>query len=59
MALTKEEKRKRSIREQILEIYKIAANYYYAKLNSERGKEAKQYLLGRQLSEETIRHFGL
>ncbi|MCI5883049.1 MAG: DNA primase [Eubacterium sp.] len=58
-AETKEEKRKRSIREQILEIYKIAANYYYAKLNSERGKEAKQYLLGRQLSEETIRHFGL
>ena len=56
---TTEEKRRRNVREQILEIYKIAANYYYAKLNSERGREAKQYLLGRELSEETIRHFGL
>ena len=44
---TTEEKRRRNIREQILEIYKIAANYYYAKLSSERGREAKQYLLGR------------
>lgn len=56
---TTQEKRRRNVREQILEIYKIAANYYYAKLNSERGREAKQYLLGRELSEETIRHFGL
>ena len=39
---TTEEKRRRNVREQILEIYKIAANYYYAKLNSERGREAKQ-----------------
>ena len=30
---TTEEKRRRNVREQILEIYKIAANYYYAKLN--------------------------
>lgn len=56
---TTQEKQRRNVREQILEIYKIAANYYYAKLNSERGREAKQYLLGRELSEETIRHFGL
>ena len=44
---TTEEKRRRNVREQILEIYKIAANYYYAKLNSERGREAKQYQIGR------------
>ncbi|MGN1206216.1 MAG: DNA primase, partial [Eubacterium sp.] len=56
---TTEDKRRRNVKEQILEIYKIAANYYYAKLNSDRGKEAKNYLLGRELSEETIRHFGL
>ena len=31
---TTEEKRRRNVREQILEIYKIAANYYYEKPNS-------------------------
>ncbi len=56
---SEEERRQRDTRERILEIHKLAANYYYAKLNSDRGKGAKQYLLGRQLSEETIRRFGL
>ena len=56
---SREERERRNARERILEIYKLAANYFYAKLNSERGQEAKTYLLGRQLSEETIRRFGL
>lgn len=56
---SEEDRRRRDTRERILEIYKLAANYFYAKLNSDRGKEAKQYLLGRELSEETIRRFGL
>ncbi len=56
---SEEERKRRNTRERILEIYKLAANYFYAKLNSPRGKEAKEYLLGRELSEETIRHFGL
>lgn len=56
---SEEERKRRNTRERILEIYKLAANYFYAKLNSPRGKEAKDYLLGRELSEETIRHFGL
>ena len=54
-----EDREKRDMRERILEIYKLAANYFYAKLNSARGVEAKRYLLERQLSEQTIRHFGL
>ncbi len=54
-----EERQRRNIRERVLEIYKLAARYFYAKLNSDRGKEAKAYLLGRGLSEETIRNFGL
>nr|MBP3599383.1 DNA primase [Eubacterium sp.] len=54
-----EDRRRRNEREQILEIYKVAAKYFYAKLNSPRGTEAKEYLLSRELSEETIRHFGL
>lgn len=56
---SEEERKQRDTRERILEIHKLAANYFYAKLNSDRGKGAKQYLLGRQLSEETIRRFGL
>ena len=56
---SEEERKRRNTRERILEIYKLAANYFYVKLNSPRGKEAKDYLLGRELSEETIRHFGL
>ncbi len=54
-----EERKRRSERERVLEIYKLAANYFYAKLNSGRGKEAKEYLLGRGIKEETIRGFGL
>lgn len=56
---SEEDRKRRNTRERILEIYKLAANYFYAKLNSDRGKEAKDYLLGRELSEDTIRHFGL
>ncbi len=56
---SEEDRRRRNERERILDIYKLAANYFYAKLNSQRGVEAKEYLLGRGLSEETIRHFGL
>ena len=56
---SEEERKQRDMRERILEIHKLAANYFYAKLNSDRGKGAKQYLLDRQLSEETIRRFGL
>ena len=40
-----EDREKRDMRERILEIYKLAANYFYAKLNSARGVEAKRYLL--------------
>lgn len=56
---SEEGRKQRDTRERILEIHKLAANYFYAKLNSDRGKGAKQYLLDRQLSEETIRRFGL
>ncbi len=56
---SEEDRKRRNTRERILEIYKLAANYYYAKLESERGKEAKEYLLARGLSGDTIRRFGL
>lgn len=43
----------------ILEMNKLAATYFYGQLKMESGKQAKDYLLGRELDEETIRSFGL
>lgn len=46
-------------REQILAVYKQAAIYYYHLLKSPKGAQAYRYLKERQLSDETIRQFGL
>ena len=46
-------------RDQLLEIQKQAAKFYYYHLKSEAGKAGLAYLQGRQLSPEIIRHFGL
>ena len=55
-----EEMRKREgKRARLLEINKEAAKYFYYQLRSERGKGGYQYLRGRELSEETIKKFGL
>lgn len=43
----------------VLEINRTAARYFHACLLSPAGKPALDYLLGRQLTMETIRHFGL
>ena len=43
----------------MLEINKLAANYFYYQLKHPQGKLGYEYLKGRQLSEETIRRFGL
>ncbi len=43
----------------LLEINKLAAQYFYYQLRRESGKTAYGYLTGRGLSEETIRKFGL
>ena len=56
---TEEARRKDSRRAQLLEIQKEAAKYYYYMLRSPRGKTGYQYLSGRQLSEETMKKFGL
>ncbi len=54
-----EARRKESRRAKLLEIQKEAAKYYYYMLRSPRGKTGYQYLAGRQLSEETMKRFGL
>ena len=57
--LTPEQKRQESIRTILLEINAKAARYYYAKLKSSTGQIGYEYLRKRELSDETILHFGL
>ena len=59
MEYTEEARRKESRRARLLEVQKEAAKYYYYMLRSPRGKTGYQYLSGRQLSEETMKRFGL
>ena len=59
MEYSKEAKAKADRKAQLLEINKLAAQYFYVQLKSEQGRAAYVYLTGRQLSEETIKAFGL
>ena len=43
----------------LLEINKLAAQYFYVQLKSEQGKLAMNYLKNRELSDDTIKAFGL
>ncbi|MGI6069081.1 MAG: DNA primase [Blautia sp.] len=43
----------------LLQINKEAAQYFYYQLRTEKGRLAYEYLTGRGLSEQTIKHFGL
>lgn len=53
------EKEKADKRAAIMEMNKLAANYFYARLKSDAGKIAMDYFRNRQLEEQTIKHFGL
>ena len=54
-----EQRRASDKKARLLEVNKEAAKYYYRLLRSDRGKRAYDYFLGRGLSEETCRKFGL
>ncbi|MDD6490879.1 MAG: DNA primase [Firmicutes bacterium] len=54
-----EARRKESQRARLLEVNKEAAKYFFYQLRSERGQAGYQYLRKRQLTDETIRKFGL
>ena len=56
---SKEESAKYKLKEQVLEVYKEAAVYYYHMLKTEKGKQAYQYLKKRELTDETITKYGL
>lgn len=54
-----ESRRASDLRKTLLEINKKAAYFYFYKLKQEDGKTGYRYLSGRQLSDETIKKFGL
>jgi DNA primase len=56
---SEEAKKQADLKSTILEINKQAANYFYYQLKCESGETAYQYLVNRDLSEETIKKFGL
>ena len=56
---SKEEGIKADRRSILLEINKLAANYFYYQLQQPQGKMGYEYFRNRQLSDDTIRRFGL
>lgn len=56
---SKEARAQADLRATLLEINKLAANYFYYQLGQPQGKIGYNYLRNRQLSDETIRRFGL
>ena len=56
---SKEERAKADKRSTLLEINKLAANYFYYQLHQPQGKIGYDYFKRRVLSDETIRRFGL
>lgn len=57
--LTGEKKREADRKARLLEINKEAAKYFYMLLRSPRGERAYEYFRKRELSDETMRKFGL
>lgn len=54
-----EAKKQADRRTRLLEVQKEAAKYYYALLRNPRGRQAYEYFRNRELSDETMRRFGL
>ena len=56
---SREAKQQADKRSRLLEVQKETAKYYYALLRSPRGRQAYDYFRKRELSDETMRKFGL
>ncbi len=56
---SEEMKKKEGKKSRLLEINKEAAKYFYFQLKSDKGQIGYRYLKNRQLTEETIKRFGL
>ncbi|NLL80031.1 MAG: DNA primase [Clostridiales bacterium] len=59
MEYSEETRKKENKRAKLLEVNKEAAKYFYFLLRSGQGEIGYRYLSGRQLSEETMKKFGL
>ena len=58
-AESEDQKKARNVRARLMEMNKLAGTFYYYQLRSPEGKTGLAYLQGRNLSEETMRSFGL
>ena len=56
---SKEQRAAADLKTVLLEVNKKAASYYYYQLKQENGRQAYEYLKNRELSDETIKSFGL
>ncbi|MGN0361545.1 MAG: DNA primase [Bilifractor sp.] len=56
---SREEREAQDKRSRLLEINKQAALYYYARLHAPEGEAGRRYFKERELSDETLRNFGL
>ena len=59
MEYSKEAKAEAERKNTLLEINKLAANYFYYQLRQPQGQQGYEYLKKRKLSEETMKRFGL
>jgi len=59
ITLSNEARKEHDLKTKLLEIHKIAANYYYHELMDDHNKTGLEYFRNRKLTDETIRHFGL
>ena len=53
------DKKQERVRERTLAINRETARFYYQALGSDEGKAAREYIVKRRLTPETVRHFGL
>lgn len=56
---SQEEQQREEIKKRLLQVNKLAANYFYYQLKQPQGRDGYTYLKNRQLTDETILHFGL
>lgn len=56
---SKEAKAQADLKATLLEINRLAANYFYYQLKQPAGQTGYEYLKRRELQDETIKHFGL
>ncbi len=56
---SREARAQRDLKNTLLEINRLAANYFYYQLKQPQGRPGYEYLKNRKLTDETITHFGL